>query len=421
MADLNTNDLYKMIADTKTQADQVAAMAKAQPTFTENFGNTLRSQDATLSSAVGNYSDAVAQLFAHDKNMAASNTSFAPNDPMYFSNPVQTNKYDATLFAHRGQVVADSLKNLETRKAVLGDVVDKAVSMYQSLLKGKEADYNASKDQFASALSALKLEEDTRSNKANEAINWAKVNNEKAKDGLQTQTERDIAATRTKIAKEVKSGFSIKDVIDMHADDKNLTLYDIVDAYQSSAGKSIDKSPQQLQAMYTNAKKGLSTADPFAGMTANQKQKALVEVQPFATMVGQLESLKAKMENDTYKGTPGKNLLNPLFGMGLGNKQDLEFSNLLQNLNNRIIYLRSGKQINEQEYERIKNTMAQVGTLNGSNIDRVELLLTEFYDAIGARGFTKENLGEYFPGAAASINGSDSSMSKPSLDSFLIP
>lgn len=153
---LDTNDLYNMIAANKAEADKVATLAKGTPTFQENFGSTLRTQDQTLSSAVGNYSDAVAELFAHDKNMAASNLGTIGGASQADINPMIKEAYSADLFANRGKVVANSLKTLETRKALLGDIVDKSVKMYESAVKGKQIDLEASENEFANSLSVYK-------------------------------------------------------------------------------------------------------------------------------------------------------------------------------------------------------------------------------------------------------------------------
>lgn len=263
--DLNTNDLYNMIAANKAEADKVAALAKGTPTFQENFGSTLRSQDQTLSSAVGNYSDAVAELFAHDKNMAASNTtpSFAPEG--YVANPMTKEAYSADLFAQRGQRVASSLKTLESRKALLGDIIDKAVKMYESATKGKQLDYEASKDQFASALQLLQFEETKRKNLADEALSRTQL-------GV---TAQKLADAKTNMIEDIKNGATVDDIMNTYA--ASLSESDIVKLYESNTnyGK-IKESSGEIHRKYLAAKSGNDSRDILSTLP-NSQQKPIID------------------------------------------------------------------------------------------------------------------------------------------------
>lgn len=350
--------------------------------------------DPTITPARNAATDALKELFAYDQQAASRYGD--PNSSMFIEDPYARFKVTSASRADIGSRFANSLNILDERKTALGNVIDKALKLYDLGTK-------AAQDDFSNSLELLKQSEVQRHN----------LELEKQYGVGNTSTERQTSNLKNLATDDVKKGLTLSDLVKTYGGD--LTLPDLLDIYDSNTiyGKR-KESNAQVAAMYTNAKKGLSEVDPFAGMTAQQKQNALVAVQPYATMVGQLEDFKNKLENGTIKTIPGKNLESPLLKMGLGPKEDQQAYNLMQNLNQRIIYLRSGKQINEQEYARIRDTMAQLGTMTAANVDRINLLLTEFWDALAARGLNRNNLDTYFPGAGKMVNGS----SRPSLDSF---
>lgn len=179
MADLNTNALYKMIQDQATQAEGVKQAALNAPTFENQFGTTLREQDKTLSGAIGAYSDKVAELFAHDKyvadNWSTPTTPASITPTGFMEDPYAKAKASANLYAQKGSEVASSLKLLETRKAVLGDLVDKAMKMYDSAVKGKQLDLQAKESEFANSLALYKQVKDEEQQGKQLALEYAKL------------------------------------------------------------------------------------------------------------------------------------------------------------------------------------------------------------------------------------------------------
>lgn len=175
-----------MIAANKAEADKVAALSKATPTFQENMQSGIVGQDQTLSSATSNYGDAVAELFAHDKAMAASNTtpSFAPEG--YVSNPMTKEAYSANLFADRGQQVANALKTMEARRNILGDVVQKAIDAYKYAVASKQISVDAGAKSIDQLSQLLRDEETKRKNRADEVIAASKANKSSNATGVPT-------------------------------------------------------------------------------------------------------------------------------------------------------------------------------------------------------------------------------------------
>lgn len=141
--DLNTNPLYQDVAST---AADVKSAYSGLPTFQDSMQQGIVGQDVGLQSALGGYTDSIAQLFAHDKSLAASNMGTIGGASQEDINPMIQEKYSADLFAQKGQRVADSLKIYETRKNMLGSLVDKAVKIYENAIAGKKFDYEAAKD-----------------------------------------------------------------------------------------------------------------------------------------------------------------------------------------------------------------------------------------------------------------------------------
>lgn len=169
MADpLNTNQLYKNIAD---KAGEVKSAYLNQPTFQSNIQASVVGGDATLNSTLNNYADKVSELFAHDKSLSTTvtgaDTGIAPEG--FVENPYNRAMKSADLYAQKGSEVASALKTYETRKNLLGDLVDKAVKVYEAGISGKEMDYKQAQAEFDNAYKTATLEETKRKNRADEA------------------------------------------------------------------------------------------------------------------------------------------------------------------------------------------------------------------------------------------------------------
>lgn len=165
---LNTNALYNEIQSKQegvnSQTDAIKQLYAGQPTFQDNMQQGLVGNDNTLNSALGNYTDSVAELFAHDKQISAnwgSSTaptqapSFAPEG--YVENPYERAKSSADLYATKGKEMAANLKTYEGRKNMLGDIVDKAMLVYQAGIKGKEMDYQKAANELATTMDLFKM------------------------------------------------------------------------------------------------------------------------------------------------------------------------------------------------------------------------------------------------------------------------
>lgn len=255
MADLKTNDLYNMIAANKAQADQVAAMSKATPTFQDNMQSGIVGQDKTLASATSNYGDAVAQLFAHDKSLAGSvggaDTGIAPEG--FVANPYKASMASADLYAQKGLEVSNALKTLETRKAVLGDVVQKAVDAYKYAVASKQISVDAGAKSIDQLSRLLSDAESTRHNKAMEAQSASTIAEGKtAKERLRNDNLRQLAS-------DVQNGATITDVMDRYA--KDLDQSDILEAYNKSGYGKPKENAVTLNTMYRAAKTGGGALD----------------------------------------------------------------------------------------------------------------------------------------------------------------
>jgi hypothetical protein len=169
MAD--TNQLYQNVAQS---AQDVKNTYAGLPTFETNIRENLVAPDVTLNSALGGYTDKVAELFAHDKQIADNwSTSQVPTNLQpegFMEDPYAKSMASASLYAQKGKETASALNLYETRKNFLGNIVDKALKVYEAGIKGKEMDYQAAKDEFDNALKLAQLEETKRSNLAGEDI-----------------------------------------------------------------------------------------------------------------------------------------------------------------------------------------------------------------------------------------------------------
>lgn len=167
--DLNTNPLYNNIA---TAAQEVKSAYTGLPTFKSNMQASLVGPDAGLNSALGGYTDKVAELFAHDNEIAKNwSTSQVPSTIQpegFMEDPYAKAMASSALYAQKGKETASALNLYETRKNYLGDLVDKAVKVYEAGIKGKEIDYQAAKDEFANSLKLMDLAETKRHNLATE-------------------------------------------------------------------------------------------------------------------------------------------------------------------------------------------------------------------------------------------------------------
>jgi len=384
-----TNDLYKLIqekqADIDTQTATLASKQKSAPQVEAGLRETVLGGDTLLDQLRNQYSSGVLNLFKYDQEKSKSYLSPELEAKGMVADPMvgQANinaKFNATAATNE-----EVWKQLDKRKTVLGDTIKSAMDLYNAELEGDKTAISAAE----SALdAAIKAHAEQRLSETS---------------GIDTSAEgKQTAKYKNMAINDIKEGKTLEDVMDTYAN--TLELPDILDAYDNNTiyGPRTQDNSKAME-MYNKSKKSKSITDPFADLTPNQAMAKKVEAQPYATMVGQLEGLKAEIANDEYKGTPGKQLLNPILGMGLGNPQDVKMHNILSNINNRIIYLRSGKQINESEYKRLESTMANIGNMKGSNIDRINLLLSEFYDTLGAYGINKSNLEYVFPNAAANV------------------
>lgn len=168
---LDTNPLYNNIA---TAAQDVKAAYTGLPTFQSNMQASLVGPDAGLNSALGGYTDKVAELFAHDQQIAQNwSTSQVPSTIQpegFMEDPYSKAMASSALYAQKGKETASALNLYETRKNYLGDLVDKAVKVYEAGIKGKEIDYQAAKDEFDNSLKLMQLAETKRSNLAQEGL-----------------------------------------------------------------------------------------------------------------------------------------------------------------------------------------------------------------------------------------------------------
>lgn len=199
---LDTNALYQMIQDNAAQAEGVKTAALNAPTFENQFGTTLREQDKTLSGAIGAYGDKVAELFAHDKyvadNWSKSNVPTNLQPEGFMEDPYARSQASANLYAQKGQEVGTALKTLETRKAVLGDLVQKALGIYEAAVKGKQADLNAKENEFANTLAVYKQVKDEEQKGKELALEYAKLKGSTIKTG---NPEIDAMDDATVVAK----------------------------------------------------------------------------------------------------------------------------------------------------------------------------------------------------------------------------
>ena len=167
----DVNPLIQNIAD---KAQDVKNTYAGLPTFETNIRENLVAPDAGLNSALGGYTDKVPELFAHDKEVATNwSTPSVPSTIQpegFMEDPYAKSMASASLYAQKGKETASALNLYETRKNFLGNIVDKALKVYEAGIKGKEIDYQAAKDEFDNALKLAQLEETKRSNLASEKI-----------------------------------------------------------------------------------------------------------------------------------------------------------------------------------------------------------------------------------------------------------
>ena len=108
MADVN--QLYQNIA---ASAEDVKNTYAGLPTFETNIRENLVAPDVTLNSALGGYTDKVAELFAHDKQIADNwSTSQVPTNLQpegFMEDPYAKSMASASLYAQKGDEVAKAL------------------------------------------------------------------------------------------------------------------------------------------------------------------------------------------------------------------------------------------------------------------------------------------------------------------------
>ena len=150
--DLNTNPLYK---DISTTAQEIRDLRTNQPTFESNVRSGLVSNDNTLNTARDGYTDKVAELFAHDKEMSSSYGN--PESESYIENPYARSKAGANLYAQKGKEVASALGIYKKREDLLGDLVEKATRVYEAGIAGKETEYKTESDRLDRAWDKYKF------------------------------------------------------------------------------------------------------------------------------------------------------------------------------------------------------------------------------------------------------------------------
>ncbi len=194
----DVNPLIQNIAD---KAQDVKNTYAGLPTFQDNIQQNLVAPDAGLNSALGGYTDKVAELFAHDNEIATNwNTSNVPGTIKpegFMEDPYQRALSSASLYAQKGKETAGALNLYETRKNFLGNIVDKALKVYEAGIKGKEMDYQAAKDEFDNALKLAQLEETKRSNLAQEGL--AAGNSSTGDEMVDSMTDAEAIALANKL------------------------------------------------------------------------------------------------------------------------------------------------------------------------------------------------------------------------------
>lgn len=280
--DLNTNPLFKEVAQ---KAAEVKQAYSNEPTFTSNMRESLVTSDPILNSARNNYTDKIAELFAHDKELAGSkltaeNMGMGITDNNYI-NPSIKFGYNKDLYAQKGKELAGAMNTYLSRQDLIGDIVDKAVKVYEAATAGKEADYQAAKDQLSTAVQLMTLDETKRHNLASETAG-------------NTLTEREKSNAKTSLIADLKNGGTLADAIDSYKD--RLTADEIRQVYDdNNVWGTRKESNAQVNRMFQAATKGSGAYDTFAALPTSVAKDANEKANTIVTSSQLLNTLSSKM------------------------------------------------------------------------------------------------------------------------------
>lgn len=198
---------------------------------------------------------------------------------------------------------------------------------------------------LAGAAYKQQLENESPSTKSTIALNEAKTNLANVKSNESTgNIGRDIFLVNRRTGTISKAG------------DKSMAPVDPSTVSKSSRIMGVDIPPASATSMFTSAEASTKQID---------------------NLIGMLESAKTGGPNSPNKFVGGlTGMARPL--QGLANKSTQDYGLIRQDFSDRLLRLRSGAQINEQEYQRLMSMLPQWWRNSDTDIEQLKRFKNEY-------------------------------------------
>lgn len=154
--DLNDLIMQKQQAIGRTYADYQQGVA-GMPEFESQTRQQVFGGDQGLKDLMGGFSDKVMELYNYDKNRASTYSApISAGGQEFVANPMIAEQATMTGFNQIAREKENAWQLYETRKNLLGSVVDKALRLYEAKLEGKKMDIARAKDEFDASMDLFK-------------------------------------------------------------------------------------------------------------------------------------------------------------------------------------------------------------------------------------------------------------------------
>lgn len=174
-------------------ADYQTAVEGA-PQFEADTRATVFGQDQGVKDLMGGFSDKVMELYNYDKNKASAYS--APVNVQgtnYVANPMIAESATQTGFNQIAREKENAWQLYETRKNLLGSVVDKALKLYEAKLEGKKVGLAAAERDLNTTIDLFKESNRMKEDDRNYLLELAKLN-KKSGTGLTNLSAEDLVS-----------------------------------------------------------------------------------------------------------------------------------------------------------------------------------------------------------------------------------
>lgn len=154
------------------------------PQFEADTRATVFGQDQGVKDLMGGFSDKVMELYNYDKNKASSYSApINVQGTNYVANPMIAESATQTGFNQIAREKENAWQLYETRKNLLGSVVDKALKLYEAKLEGKKVGIAAAERDLNTTIDLFKESNRMKEDDRNYALKLAEtLNKDKEED-----------------------------------------------------------------------------------------------------------------------------------------------------------------------------------------------------------------------------------------------